>query len=205
VGYIKPISRLSKEDNLGGLLQLKICRKDDITFIPAPTGRTVYDVITFKPGAAFTPWDVTLETLRIQRQDNVTREGSSKRISLPFTIPKDRIDLSDMFDIMKDDEFIVVFVENGRQKLFGLLHAPVRFTYSHDSGANFGDLNAYNCRFYYDGPDNVYFYNGTVGSAPSGPPPSVVYFNGEPIASLAPGETLHIESDYSLSDYFTIT
>lgn len=203
VGYLNTIIHLKGEDNLGGLQQIMVCRKADITLIPDPVGGIVYGDITFGPGGAFVQWDVTLESSVIQSQEVVTKEGSSKRNSLAFTIPKGRSDLRNMFTRMEKDEFVVLFLENGKQKLFGQLHAPVLFSFSHSSGKKFSDLNAFEGRFYYDGPDNVFYYDGDTGTPPAGPAPSIVMFNGEVIASLQPGETLNILSDYSFSEYFT--
>lgn len=203
MGYIQAIKRLNQEDNLGGLQQIKVCRKADITLIPDPSNGTIYGNITFAAGGAFVQWDVSLETGQIQTQDVATKEGSSKRNSLAFTIPKGRSSLRNMFALMEKDEFIVIFMENGKQRIFGQLHAPVLFSFSHESGRQVGDLNAFNCRFYYDGPDNVFDYDGTTGTPPTGPAPAVVKFNGITIASLQAGEQLDILSDYSFSEYFT--
>lgn len=205
MGYVQAIKRLYKADNLGGLQQLQVCRKADIVAIPDPSAGTIYGNITFAAGAGFVPWEVSLETGYIQSQDVNTKEGASKRNVLAFTIPKGRADLREMFLRMEADEFIVLFMENGKQKIFGQLHAPVLFSFSHESGKQFSDLNAYTARFYYDGPDNVFDYNGAVGTPPTGPAPALVKFNGATIASLQPGETLEILSDYSFSSYFTTT
>lgn len=205
MGYVQPIKRLYKADNMGGLQQIQVCRKADIETIPEPSSGTIYGDIGFAEGAGFVPWEVTLETGSIQSQDSVTREGSGKRSSLSFSIPKGRSDLRDMFLRMERDEFIILFMENGKQKIFGQLHAPVLFSFSHESGKQVSDLNAYSGRFYYEGPDNVFDYNGDVGTPPTGPAPALVKFNGETIASLQPGETLDILSDYSFSSYFTTT
>lgn len=181
---------------------MKVCRKADIASIPDPVGSEIFGDITFNGAGAFFLWEVTLSSARIQNPTTQTTEGATKKNTLPFSIPKDRSDLRDMFRMMEEDEFIVLFVENGRQKIFGTLEKPVKFIASHDSGADIGDKNAIACQFYYSGPDNIFFYSGTGGVPPAGPAPSIVKFNGTTIASLAPGETLNINSDYSLTDYF---
>lgn len=203
MSYLQSIKRLNQEDNLGGINQIRVCRKSEVESIPDPVSRIVYGNIVLKAGATFVTFDVTLETARIQGNSNVTREGNSKRYSFPFVVAKAKPAVSEMFDVMQEDEFIVVFTENGRQKVFGLLHAPLRFSYSHDSGAQVADRNNYECRFYYDGPDNVYFYEGAL-AAPAGPAPALVKINGVVVASLAPGETANLVSDYTI-DYIGIT
>jgi len=202
VGYLQSVKRLYAADNLGGVHQLKVCRKADIVEIPNQVAGVIYGDIIFAGGTGFVTWEVTLETSHMQSQGNSTKEGSSKRNSLSFTIPKGRIDLTRMLLKAEDDEFIVLYVENGKQKIFGQLHAPVLFGFNHDSGKQASDLNSYQCRFYYDGPDNVFEYEGATPSAPEGPAPAIVMFNGSAIASLQPGETLNILSDYEFTEYF---
>lgn len=202
MGYLQNISRFSQADNLAGLLQLQVIRKSDLVAIPAPVNGIIYGDLTYQEGAGFVTWDCQLESPRITTEEQGGREGSSKRNTLRFTIPKDRSDLRHMFTLMMKDEFIITFLENGKRKIFGQLHAPVRFSWNHDSGAGFDNLNAYEGTFYYAGPDNVFFYDGSVASAPAGPSPAVVMFNGVPIQSLLPGQTLNIVSDYSYNEYF---
>jgi hypothetical protein len=205
VGYLQNITRLSQADNLAGLVQLQVIRKSDLTLIPAPVLGIVYGALTYAPGGGFVTWDCKLETPRITTEEQGSNQGSSKRNVLRLTIPKDRSNLRYLFSLMMNDEFIIIFTENGKKKIFGQLHAPVRFTWNHDSGASFDQLNSYECQFYYTGPDNVFFYEGAISTAPAGPAPAVVSFNGTPIASLAPGETLNIISEYLFTEYFTTT
>jgi len=203
VSYLQNIKRFSGADNPGGLTQLQVIRKADVVAIPSPSGNTIYGSISFAAGQGVYTFDVTLETPRIQTKEKPGREGASKTKTLSFSIPKDRDDIRFMLQQMENDEFIV-FVKDGtgRQKIFGLLHAPVLFSFNHDGGAKVADSNNYDCQFYYAGPDNEFFYNGSLSVAPAGPPPAVVKFNGVAIATLAPGEILNIDSDYSLADYF---
>lgn len=203
MAYILPITRLKAEDNLAGLLDIQVCRKAEITNIPAPVNGVVYGNITFAAGGGFVAWQATLEKARMKSDSDRTRDGSTSKNQLPFTIPKDRAGLRDMFHRMEQDEFIVLFRDGGgNQKIFGSLTSPVLFSYNHDSGDGFDSTNSFECLFYFDGPDNVFSYNGSVAVAPEGPAPSLVYFNGAVIASLAPGEVLNITSDYSFTEYF---
>lgn len=204
MSYLQNISRLSQLDNLAGLTTVQVIRKADLTNIPAPIQGTIYGALTYAPGAGFVSWQCKLETPRITTEETGSRDGSSKRNTLRLVIPKDRADLRFLFSQMVKDEFIIIFTENGKQKIFGQLHSPVRFTWGHDSGASFDQLNSYECQFFYQGPDNVFFYDGDT-EATTGPAPAIVRFNGTVIATLQPGETLNITSDYSYTDYFVST
>lgn len=202
MGYLQSITRFSQADNLAGLVQLQLIRKADVLAIPTPVNGIIHGDLTLAAGAAFVTWQCKLETPRITTEEQGSREGSSKKNILALTIPKDRSDLRYMFSKMAEDEFIVTFLENGKRKMFGQLHAPVRFIWNHDSGASFDNLNAYSAQFFYTGPDNIYFYEGDIDTAPSGAAPSVVSFNGVPIASLTAGQNLNIVSEYSFTEYF---
>ncbi len=204
MSYLQPINRLNAEGNLSGITRLQVARKSHVSTFPDPTGRTLYGTITFLPDTGFVNWDVTLETPRNRSQDQPTREGASKRKTIAFTIPKDREDLRTMLELAERDEFIVVLIDgNGKQKIVGTPWAPLLFSFAHDSGGAFNELNGYQCQFYYDGPDNEYFYPGTATPAPAGPSPALVRFNGTVIASLQPGEILDITSDYGFTEYHT--
>lgn len=203
MSYLSNISRFSGSGNLGGLLSILVIRKDDVETIPEPNYGTVYGDLTLKAGKAFVSWIVTLETPRTKSDSRNSREGSLKGNRLNFLIPKDRAEIKAQLDQAEDDEFILIYTDaNGKKKLFGLLDTPVKFKYNHDSGSAFADLNSYQCEFYYDGPDNLYHYNGDLPSAPEGSAPAIVYFNGVAIASLQPGETLNLVSDFGFTEFY---
>jgi hypothetical protein len=205
VSYLSSISRLSQQGNLGGLVTLQVARKADIISIAAPVNGVVYGEITFVEDAGFVTWQVSTESAGTKSQGNSTREGFTVGNSLPFRIPKQRADITAMLDQATEDELIVLFKDaNGKQMLFGLLDSPVRFEYDRNTGISHADLNHYAGRFFYQGPGNMFEYQGSIEEAPAGPAPAVVKLNGTPIASLAPGEVLELNSDYTI-DYFTIT
>lgn len=206
MSYLSSITRLSNTGNLSGITRINVVRKADILTFPDPTGSTVYGTLTFNEGTGLVPWEVTLETPRNKSADNNTREGASKKKTLDFTIPKDRDDIRAMLELAERDEFVLVLTDgNGKQKIVGTPWAPMRFTFAHDSGAQVSDMNAYQCQFYYDGPDNEYFYPATLDAPPAGPAPVIVKYNGVAIASLTPGQVFNIESEFGFTDFYTST
>lgn len=206
MSYLQNIARFTAADNIGGLLEIKVARKADIENIPEPLAGVVYGDIDFLPDKGFVTWFTTPDTPGTDSNSRQSREGSSKNNRLKFSVPKDRPDIRTMFEQASDDELIVLYKDaNGKQKLFGQLTAPVKFRFNHSSGNSTSGKNGFECEFYYEGPENIFDYNGAMATAPAGPAPAVVTFNGVAIASLAPGETLEITSEYSLSDYFVTT
>lgn len=206
MSYLKNISRFSGSGNLGGILTIQVARAADIESIPDPLAGIVFGDIVLKAGKSFYTWQVTTETAEANTRGNPTAEGFSKDNTLPFFIPKDRSDIRTMLEAATEDELIVLYKDaNGKQKLFGTLDHPVQFEYSTNSGAAHADRNGYSCRFYYKGPENMFEYNGTLPTAPAGAAPAIVRYNGVAIASLAPGETLNINSDFGFTDFYVTT
>lgn len=204
MGYLANISRQQTGGKLGGILTLDIVRKRDVESIPRPVNGTVNGPIVLNAGAAFARWIVGFQSANLNSAGDTTREGSSKKNTLPFFIPTDRAGVRHMLQLAERDEFIVIYKDaQGKQKIFGLTEAPVRFEFSHSTGKTATDVNGNNCSFYYQGPDNTYFYNAAAPAYTAGAAPAIVRFNGVAIASLLPGETLNILSDYSYTDYFT--
>lgn len=204
MNYLQHISSFRAADNIGGLLEIKVARKADIVSIGDPSAGVVYGDIFFQPDKGFVTWHVTTDTPGIDNNSRQSREGTSKNNRLKFSVPKGRPEIFNMFDQASEDELIVLFKDaNGKQRLFGLLYAPVKFRFNHSTGNAPAQKNGYEGEFYYEGPENMFDYNGSIPAAPVGPAPAVVKFNGVAIASLAPGAELNILSDYSFTSYFT--
>lgn len=204
MAYLQNIERFTNDGNIGGLLQLRLIRKDDVDFIPEPADGVIFGDIVPKAGRAFVSWNVTFESAGSESQNRISREGASKENSIRFLIPKDRASMKSQLDAAVDDEFIVIVIDgNGTAKVFGSLDMPMRFAYDHSSGEAISNRNSYTCRFYFEnGPDNSFHYNGSLSAPPAGSPPAIVRYNGVVIASLAPGETLNITSDFGFTDFY---
>jgi hypothetical protein len=196
MSYLQNISSLSS-DNLGGIIDIRIVRKADVASIPAPINGAIYGDIVLKAGKSFVQWRVTLQSPKITSASKTSREGTSRTNSLGFIVPKDRREIHQMFDQASEDEFIVLYrYTNSSWKIFGLLDSPVQFEYDHDSGGNIADRNQYEGRFYYEGPDNRFFYNAEIPAPATGAAPAVVIVNGVVVASLLPGETISFDTDF---------
>lgn len=200
VSYLQSIKRLSTTDNLGGIVSLQLARAADVESIPDPVNGIIYGQVVFKAGAAWITWEVSMESANVNSQSRQSIHGHFKNNRLPFTIPKDRAGLKHQFELASEDEFIVTYVDsNGTRKLLGSLDAPVRFAFNHDTGSRFADRNAYECSFFFEGPDNISEYTGTVDPAPAGPAPVIIKVNGVVIASLAPGEIIDFDTPFDFT------
>lgn len=203
MSYLLPITKTNL-DNLGGVLKIQLARKANIVSIPAPVGGIIYGDIEFQEGFGWIEWDATLESLAVNSGDKNTREGFVSVNGLPFRIPSDVPGRKAMLLKAAEDEFIVLFTDPaGRQKIFGLLESPVKFTFNHDTGKRLSDGSFFEGKFYYEGPDNLHFYEGDIEAAPPGAAPAQVKYNGVLIATLAPGQVFNIISDFGFETFYT--
>lgn len=194
--YLDTITRFTGE-NLGSLVRLLVARKADITSFPVVDDDTLYGDIQFLEGKGWREWTVASQSGRMKSSGTKTDEGTLRKNSLPFLIPRDRPGIRRMLGMAEEDEFIVQFTDaNGQSKLFGSPDQPVLFRYSRDTGGKFASLNAYSCEFFCEGPENEFFYDGSIAMAPPGSPPALVRVNGQVVASLAPGEIIDFDTDF---------
>ena len=197
MSYLLRIKRLSGTDNLGGILSLHLARAADIESIPTPVAGVIYGQVVFKAGAGWITWEVSMESANVAITDRQSVHGHLKNTRLPFSVPKDRAGIKHQFELASEDEFILTYVDgNGIRKMMGSLEAPLRFAFNHNTGSRFSDSNAYSCSFFFEGPDNINEYPGTVDPAPAGAAPAIVRVNGEVVATLAPGETIDFDTDF---------
>jgi hypothetical protein len=205
VSYLTTIARFSG-DNLGSLLKIQIARAADVAGMQDAIDGTVYGDILFNTGTGFVEWFLTTDTPRLLSEGQQSQEGEFKINRVEFALPKDRTDIKQLLNRMVNDEFVLLIEDaNGNIKLFGQPWAPVRFRYTHDSGASGTEGNHYRCEFFYEGADNVYFYDGAIPAPPAGSPPVVIRWNdGESVQTIAqvlPGEVVTINSPFDYDDF----
>lgn len=199
--YLSEIARLTSS-NIGGVVELKVARVDDIASMPNPDDDTIYGDINFKTGGGWHSWWPTSQTIGVSSQNADGMEGDYKMNSMPFIISKDRQGIKAMLDKAEQDDFIVLFKDgNGNPKIFGTIDRPVKFSFSQSTPEAHSSRNAYSCQFTYSGPDNIYFYDGAVPAAPSGPAPVVLKWNGVTIGTAQPGDTINIISEFVYDDF----
>jgi len=177
-----------------------IARKADVLSIPPILGKSLVGDILFPEGSGFSRWVPTLGTANFKTTGKSAREGAYRSNILEFNFPLDKESLRLMLEQAEDDEFIVVYtLSNGVNKLFGTLEYPVKFQFNQDSGSEILSGIFNNCRFYYDGPDNTYFYAGAITEQTESEVGTVrvEFTDGTLIALLHPPETLVVASDFT--------
>jgi hypothetical protein len=194
--YLQNISWPSGS-NTGSIVELRVVPIDDVTGEPTKKDDTLYGDFTFLAGKGFKLWRVASQSAGMDMSSRDEQEGISKDGSITFLIPKDRAGIRQMLELAEQDKFIVSYKDaNGKTKIFGSTKRPVSFIYSRSSGKKSIEFNAYQCRFYYNGPQNEFFYDQVLPDPPAGTAPAVVRVNGTVVATLAPGEVIDFDSDF---------
>jgi hypothetical protein len=202
MSYLQSIVRTNAV-NLGGIVSIWLARKADIISMPDPVDGTIYGDIEFEEGKGWIKWDVTLGTAGLSSRDQQSIDGVMHNNELPFRIPLDIPGMREMLLKASDDEFVVLYKDgSGKYKIFGLLEYPVLFSFSHSTGVDAPEGRFFTCRFYFQGPDNVFFYEGELDMAPPGDAPAIIKWNGEVIATLGPGQIINFISDFGYETFF---
>lgn len=205
MSYLKEIKRHTGP-NMAGIVELKLVRSDNVVTVPTAIDGVIYDSVEFLEGFGFVSWATTSQSVGIKSRHMSDLEGTSKRSSLPFSLPKDNPGVAQQLERAIDDEFIVLFRDaNGNLKIFGTKENPVRFKFDYDTGKAHRGKNGYDCEFYYDGNHNVYFYEGDVPVAPITVPPVRIEWNdGETVTTILvaqPGDVVRFNSNFAYTDF----
>ncbi len=204
MSYLRSIARLSNTDNLGGVLTISIARTADVVSIPAPIDGVYYEAPVFLAGRGFINWMATSQSAGYSARSRESQEGPYKNGTLPFTIPKGNAGVLQMLKKAELDEFIIMFRDgNGKLTLWGNKEAPVNFKFDYATGRQTRNLNAFDCEFYTEAVDNLFFYEADFGTVPgNGVVPALVKnYAGAVVAVLYPGEILQINSPYLFEAY----
>lgn len=200
MNYLETIARLT-ESNMGGLVTLEVIKASHVVSLPDAVNGVIYGDIVLAEGTGFVTWYGTDETLNIRSSIKEAVEGTVANNRLPFIISKDRPEIKYMLDNAREDEFIVKYTDaNGQVKLFGTPESPLKFQYDHGSGAERSDKNGYECEFYYEGPNNIYFYEGNSPAPPSSSQLTIVKVNGVTKASGV-GNVVNIITEFEPDDF----
>lgn len=205
MSYLSDISHFS-EDNVGSVLKVKVARAVDVLTVPDVVDGVIYGDLTFKEGTGFVEWRLTEDSARLVSEGSPSPEGEIRKNKIEFFVPKDRKSLRTILSRMAVDEFVLLIEDNnGVVKIFGQPWAPARFRYTHDTGSAHVETNRYICEFYYEGPENIFFYEGAVPAAPAGAAPVVIQWaDGTFIAQAQPGDIVNVSSDFE-HDFEVIT
>lgn len=150
---------LDGENNFPGLSRILFAPVDNVSSIPSAEDLLLNGDITLTGITSFYTMYGTIETMQLEYAQENTEHGEKYNLKVSAFIANLSRDPKDInFDEMKEQKFIVVAIdENGKQRLFGSLEAPMFFTMSASSGAGARDRNGASVTFYGES-DHVPYY-----------------------------------------------
>ncbi|MFC6999576.1 hypothetical protein [Rufibacter roseus] len=193
-------------DNIGGLEAVFYTASSNVVWdrFPERDGLRLQGDILLKPGTTWGMVTFTRDTPGFNMVPKRDRRGIIYTHDLKGSIPKDTPDLAELLYELQRGRYVVLHRDsNGYLKFSGSRDFTFRFEYKHDSGENPTSRNSYTAGFKSESLHPPFFYSGNFavtdigeGNGQSG---SIrVMFNGELVKIVQPGETLNIESEFSL-------
>lgn len=138
-------------DNLGGLYHFRFIPKNDVNSIPVAISGKICEPVELKSGARWFDFYATEGTQSFNEDQQTNDHGNYFKLKLSGSTPKIRTEVSDIFNEMKDQEFIIDCTDNnGNRRLIGTINEPLRFSFKSDTGNGAQNKNAYSFEFYGD-------------------------------------------------------
>lgn len=148
-------------DNIGGVHKFWFIPARQVDSIPEPNGQVIDQDIVLKSGAAFYEGYSTLETLRFEEDHEKSEHGNFYEQVLGGFYPKESPGVTQQFEEMAADRFIVIFQDNNNYyKLLGSLENPLRFEADMDTTDTPGGRNGYTFEFRREADKRAPFYEG---------------------------------------------
>lgn len=139
------------DDNLGGLFLFNFIPVTEVQSIAEPIDSRVLEPVTTTTIGRWYECYASEGTMKFIEDLQQSDQGDFHKAKLSAFIPKDRTDIADQFEKMRNKDFIIDYIDNnGHRKLIGTLDYPLRFTYSLDTGATVPNKNGHTIEFYGD-------------------------------------------------------
>jgi len=148
------------DDNIGGNFKFKFTPVNNIQSIAAISNGAIHTEIKLYAGSRWYEGYATPESMNFSDQQQSSEHGAFHKKTFKGVIPKNRPELIDLFNSMKDRRFIlIVYDNNGLIRLVGNKTEPLKFTSSGDTKTKYSERNEFEFQFYGEGIDKSPFYN----------------------------------------------
>lgn len=139
------------DDNLGGLYRFNFIPVSEVQSIAEPIGCKVLEPLETTTIGRWYECYASEGTIKFIEDLQQSEHGDFHKVKLSAFIPKDRTDITDQLEKMRNKNFIIDYIDNnGHRKLIGKLDEPLRFTYSLDTGSSVPNKNGHTIEFYGD-------------------------------------------------------
>lgn len=137
------------DDNLGGIFLFKFIPLTEVASIPQAINSKVLEPLVVNSLGRWYDCYGTEGTIKFSEEIQNSPHGDYHAIKLTSFIPKDRIDITDQLEEMRNKLFIIDYIDNnGYRKLIGNLAEPLQFKYSLDTGSSVPNRNGHTIEFY---------------------------------------------------------
>ena len=137
---------------MGGLYTFKFIPASDVASIPEAVNGAIYYPVVLKPDARWFDGYCTQETMSFSDRQQDDGHGAYHKKQFAGNVPKDRPELSNVFNDLKDGRYILDIIDNnGTRKLVGTIDEPLDFSSDVDSKAAVSARNEYKIMFAGDG------------------------------------------------------
>lgn len=146
-------------DNLGGNYSFKFIPVGDVDEIPETFEGAVHHAVELKSNTMWFDGECTEHTMSFKDEQRESDHGSYHEKEFTGIVPKDREEMIDLFNRIKDQKFILDITDNnGTRKLVGTLTEPMYLTAGMDSKADPSGRNEYRISFKGSGIDRSPVY-----------------------------------------------
>ena len=136
-------------DNVGGIFLFKIAFTDDVQSMSLPINGNVCEPVELKSLARWYDVYGTEGTIKFNEDQQQSPQGDYFKVKLSASIPKDRTEVKNSLEEMKNKTFIIDYTDyNNERKLVGTLTEPLKFSSSLDTGNKIPSLNAHAIEFF---------------------------------------------------------
>lgn len=147
-------------DNLGGIYSFKFIPVTDVQSIPSTLNGAIHNEVNIKTNTRWYEGYCTIETMNFSDNQEDSDHGAFHTKEFLGIVPKDRPELIDLFNGMKNKRFILDLVDNnGTRKLVGTVEEPLNFSSGFDTKANIAGRNEYKISFKGQGVAKSPIYN----------------------------------------------
>lgn len=147
-------------DNIGGLLRLNFIPVSDIESIDEPYEHRITVPVELKENKRWFSLYATLGTMSFTESGSKTSDGELFDKKITATCPKDRADISALFNEMRNEQFVIDYTDtNGERKLVGSLEEPLQFSSNLNTKEGIEGRNEHVISFFGVGTHKSYFYD----------------------------------------------
>lgn len=147
-------------DNLGGIIRFKFIPVTDVESIASPIDHVITTPVILKTDKRWFSAYATMGTIGYTEASEQTANGGLFKRQLVAIIPKDDKDKAKLFNKMRNQRFIVDYVDsNGLRKLIGSLEEPVFFSSTQNTKTEMPGRNEHSISFYGTGTHKAFIYD----------------------------------------------